>query len=149
MGKIRVEAERSIRASAERVYTFIADYRTHHPAVLPPNFSGLTVEEGGVGSGTIFHVNLKSGGRTQTLRMRVSEPEPGRVLTETAIDGSSATTFTVTPEGAQSRLRIVTEYEGQTGWMGWLERYLAPVMLGRILRDELKRLDAYAASKSG
>jgi hypothetical protein len=149
VGKIRVEAERHVRASTDRVYSYLVDYRVHHPAILPSNFQDLTVEEGGVGSGTIFHAQLKSGGRTQTLRMRVSETEPGRVLTETAIDGSSATTFTVTPDGERSRVRIATEYEGETGWMGWLERYLAPIILGRILRKELKLLDAYAVGKAG
>jgi hypothetical protein len=54
----------------------------HHPQFLPPAFTGLRVESGGVGEGTIFHVALTAGGRTRQYRMRVGEPEPGRVLTE-------------------------------------------------------------------
>src|SRR5688500_18609403 len=115
MATIRVSVEEQIHAPAEQVYRYIADYRTHHPAFLPPAFTNFTVEEGGVGAGTIVHFDLKSGGRTRTFRQRVSEPDPGRVLVETTIDTRNSTTFTVTPENETSRVRITTEYEGERG----------------------------------
>ena len=54
MATIRIKSSRMINAPAERVYRCIADYRTHHPAFLPPAFSNFTVEEGGVGAGTVI-----------------------------------------------------------------------------------------------
>lgn len=144
MATVRVRAEREIDAPATELYRYLADYRTHHPAILPPNFSDFTVEEGGVGSGTVIHFTLKAGGRTMSFRQRVSEPDPGRVLSETTIGTRNTTTFTVAPEGEGSRVTILTEYEGQRGLQGLIERFLAPLMLRRMYSDELKRLDDYA-----
>ena len=149
MGRVRVEAERAITTPAEHVYRLIADYRVHHPAFLPPQFSDFTVEEGGVGAGTIMHFTMKAGGRTMSFRQRVSEPDPGRVLTETSIGTPNSTTFTVTPQGDGCRVHILTEYEGQSGIQGLIERYLGPWLLGRVFKDELRRLDDYARRQAG
>jgi uncharacterized protein YndB with AHSA1/START domain len=145
MGMIRFAAERTIDASVDRVYRAIADYRTHHPNFLPPAFSNFAVEEGGVGAGTVIHFTLKAGGKSQTFRQRVSEPDPGRVLSETTIGTQNTTTFRVDPEGTGSRVRIVTEYEGEQGIKGFIERLLAPLILRRIYADELRRLGRYLA----
>jgi uncharacterized protein YndB with AHSA1/START domain len=142
---IRFAAERTIDASVDRVYRAIADYRTHHPNFLPPAFSNFAVEEGGVGAGTVIHFTLKAGGKSQTFRQRVSEPDPGRVLSETTIGTQNTTTFRVDPEGTGSRVRIVTEYEGEQGIKGFIERLLAPLILRRIYADELRRLGRYLA----
>ena len=148
MGMIRVAANRRIDAPVDRVYRYIADYRTHHPAFLPPAFSNFAVEEGGVGAGTVIHFTLRAGGKTQTFRQRVSEPDPGRVLTETTIGTQNATSFRVNPEGTGSRVEIVTEYEGAEGLRGIAERLLAPLVLRRIYADELRRLDRYVAEQA-
>ena len=42
---VHVEVERQINAPAETIYRLIADYNTHHPNILPPAFSNLTVEQ--------------------------------------------------------------------------------------------------------
>jgi hypothetical protein len=144
MATIRVSVEGQVHGSSEQVYRYIADYRTHHPAFLPPAFSNFTVEEGGVGAGTVIHFSLKAGGRVQSFRQRVSEPDSGRVLTETTIGTRNTTTFTVTPQGSTSRVRIATEYEGERGLSGLIERFLAPFLLRRLYRDELARLDRHA-----
>lgn len=144
MATIRVSTERPIRAPAEQVYRYIADYRTHHPAFLPPAFSNFTVEDGGVGAGTVIHFSVTAGGRTQSFRQRVSEPDPGRVLAETTIGTRNTTTFIVTPDSSGCRVRIFTEYEGQRGISGMVERILGPLILRRLYRDELIRLERYA-----
>ena len=46
-------------------------------------------------------------------------------------------------------MHILTEYEGQSGIQGKIERYVAPWLLGRIFKDELRRLDAYAQQQTG
>jgi uncharacterized protein YndB with AHSA1/START domain len=144
MAKINVSAERTIAAPAETVYGYLADMREHHPKFLPPAFSDFTVESGGVGAGTVTRFKTTAGGRTREYRMELSEPEPGRVLQESDTTSSLITTFTVTPEGGSSRVRIETTWDGAGGIGGFFERTFAPRVMRGIYDDELERLDAYA-----
>jgi hypothetical protein len=144
MAERRVAAERHIDAPGEHVYRVLADYRAHHPRILPPAFSDFQVEQGGVGSGTVHSFRLTAGGRTRAYRMRVDEPDPGRVLTESDQLSSAVTTFTVTPEGSGCRVRIDTRWQGAGGVGGFFERLFAPRVLRRIYADELEQLDRYA-----
>ncbi len=144
MAKINVGAERTIAAPAETVYGYLADMREHHPKFLPPAFSDFTVESGGVGAGTVTRFKVAAGGRTREYRMEVSEPEPGRVLQESDTASSLITTFTVTPDGSSSRVRIETTWDGAGGIGGFFERTFAPRVMRSIYDDELERLDAYA-----
>jgi hypothetical protein len=98
MAKIVVSAERVVDdAPAEAVYRYVADMREHHPRFLPPAFSDFEVESGGTGAGTITRFKVTAGGRTRDYRMKVDEPEPGRVLTESDTASSMVTTTTVSP----------------------------------------------------
>lgn len=144
MGELHVTAERQIGAPAERVYRYIADFREHHPRWLPPAFSDFRVERGGVGAGTITTFRVTTSGRSRTFRMEVSEPEPGRVLVESDTNSSLITTFTILPEGEQSRVRIETTWQGARGIGGLFERLFAPRALRGIYAEELERLDHYA-----
>lgn len=143
MSEIHVSANRLIAAPAERVYRILADYRQHHPRILPPAFSGFSVEQGGVGTGTVIRFNVSIGGRTQGYHQRVDEPEPGRVLRESDIDGDGHTRFTVTPVGTESHVSIETTWRS-SGLRGLVERLVAPRLLRPLYRNELDRLDIYA-----
>ena len=123
------------------------DFRTHHPKFLPPAFSDIQVEEGGVGAGTVLSFKLTAGRRTRTYRMQVDEPEPGHVLTESDTQSSLVTTFFVVPEGAGCRVRIETRWEGAGGIGGFFERLFAPRFLRGLYADELERLEQYAKSQ--
>jgi len=144
MGKISVSAERTVGAPAATVYRCLADMREHHPHFLPPAFSDFQVESGGVGDGTITRFKVTAGGRTRQYRMRVAEPEPGRVLTESDTGSSLVTTTTVTPQGDQSRVQMTTTWDGAGGIGGFFERLFAPRAMRSLYTDELQRLDAYA-----
>jgi uncharacterized protein YndB with AHSA1/START domain len=144
MARNAVSAEATVDAPAETVYRYIADMHDHHPRFLPPAFSDFEVESGGVGAGTIARYKLTAGGRTRQHRMQVAEPEPGRVLTESDMNSSAVTTFTVSPQGGASVVRISTAWDGAGGIGGVFERIFAPRVLRAIYADELKRLDAYA-----
>ena len=144
MAEVKAAAERLIDAPAATVYACIADFREHHPRILPPAFSNFRVEEGGIGAGTVISYTLKAGGRTRSGRARVDEPEPGQVLTETDTQSSLVTTFTVTPQGQQSSVRIATRWTGAGGIGGFFERTFAPRVLRRLYADELARLDECA-----
>ena len=147
MAEVRIAAERAINAPAGRVYGYIADYRQHHPNILPPAFSNFRVEAGGVGAGTAIRFNLTVAGRMQDYQQTVAEPEPGRVLTEGGAD--SVTSFTVTPEGDRCRVRIETGWQGKGGVLGFFERFIASRVLLPIYNDELSRLDRYAQEQGG
>ncbi len=147
MAKIVVSAEGAVDAPAETVYGYIADMREHHPHFLPPAFSDFQVESGGIGAGTVIRYKLTAGGRTREFRSKVAEPEPGKVLTESDTGSSSVTTFTVSPRGAASLVRISSAWDGAGGIGGLFERTFAPRVLRGILADELKRLDAYARER--
>ncbi len=147
MGTINVTAEKSIEAPAGAVYGYVADMREHHPRFLPPAFSDFQVESGGVGGGTVTRFKITAGGRTREYRMRVAEPEPGRVLTESDSGSSLVTTWTVTPDGERSRVRIATTWEGAGGIGGLFERLFAPRVLRGLYAEELERLNGYARER--
>ena len=148
MATIRVSAERAIDAPADAVYSYLADHREHHRRFLPPAFSDFEVESGGVGAGTVTRFKVTAGGRTREYRMEVAEPEPGRVLTESDMNSSLVTTFTVTPEGGSSRVTISTTWEGAGGIGGFFERLFAPRVMRKIYEDELRRLNEYARERA-
>ena len=143
--QITASAERRIAAPARRVYAYIADFRQHHPSFLPPQFSDLEIESGGVGAGTVHRFRMTLGGRTTQHRVRVGEPQPGHVLIESDPARRMLTTFTVDPEPyGGCPVRIETRWYAY-GVRGLLERLSAPGMLRRVYRDELELLDRYAA----
>lgn len=144
MARIVVSAERTVGAPADVVYRYVADMREHHPRFLPPAFSGFRVESGGVGAGTITRFTVTAGGRTREYRMRVDEPEPGRVLTESDTGSSLVTTTTVAPQHGASMVRISTAWDGAGGIGGLFERLFAPRVMRAIYADELERLNSYA-----
>ncbi len=106
MARNVVSAEGTVGAPADTVYRYLADMRDHHPRFLPPAFSDFRVESGGVGAGTVTRFTMTAGGRTRQYRMKVAEPEAGRVLTESDMDSSAVTTFTVSAQGGASLVRI-------------------------------------------
>jgi hypothetical protein len=148
MSHIHVSADRFIPFPPGQIYTYLADFRRHHPNILPPAFSDLQVESGGVGADTVISYRLALGGRTQAQQARVAEPERGRVMTETLIGTTMVTTFTVDPE--RNGCRVTIETEGRrSGLRGMVEALLAPPMLRSLYADELARLEAYAREQSG
>jgi uncharacterized protein YndB with AHSA1/START domain len=149
MGRARVDAERLIGAPPAAVYAVLADYTTQHPRIMPASlFSDLEVESGGVGAGTIFHITLRMLGRRQQLHMRVAEPEPGRVLTETNLDTGVVTTFTVAPDdgGSRTLARMSSEWETDAGLRGLVDRLATPPFMKRVFAKQLRQLDRYLRS---
>ena len=144
MAKIVVSAERTVEAPADAVYRYVADMREHHPRYLPAAFSDFQVESGGTGAGTVTRFKVTAGGRTREYRMRVDEPEPGRVLTESDTGSSLVTTTTVSPQGGASLVQISTSWNGAGGIGGFFEKMFAPRAMRAIYTDELDRLAAYA-----
>jgi hypothetical protein len=144
MSLIHAEVSRVIEAPPEAVYAVLANYNESHPAILPKHaFSGLVVEQGGTGAGTVVRVTMAALGTKQELHITVSEPKPGRVLVE---NGSGLTTsFAVEPAGAgrSSQVTITADATPNPGSRGWIERIVTPA----LLQDELRLLAAYVEKK--
>jgi hypothetical protein len=143
-----IAASATVRADAARVWAILADYHEGHPRILPrPPFTGLEVERGGIGAGTIIRYGLRvPGGGTRAARAEVAEPEPGRVLSETDLANGTVTTFTVEPAGAECRVTIATALPERRGILGWIEHVLAARFLHGVYQREL-RLLAQAAER--
>jgi ribosome-associated toxin RatA of RatAB toxin-antitoxin module len=144
MSQFRVEESRIIDAQPQRIYDVIADYDVGHKAILPKEFTDMTVEQGGKGAGTVVRLTVKVMGSERVTQHSVSEPEPGRVLVERANDGSTVTTFTVEPvSAAQSRVTITTDFKASPGIMGMIEKLATPAVAHRMYREELGKLAEY------
>jgi len=147
---IHFEASATIRASPATVWDLLTDYRNGHPRILPPGaFSHFTVVEGGKGAGTVTTFVFHVAGQRRRVRHTVSAPEPGRALTEAEPDGSSTTTFTLTPleGGRQTQVTISTTQRGNLGVRGAVEGLIAALIapsMRRIYLEELNRLDVLA-----
>ena len=142
MSRFRYAASATIEAPPRRLYAVLADYHDGHARILPrPPFTGLEVEAGGTGAGTVLRVHMRVMGRARSFRSVVSEPEPGRVLVETN-DTGYVTTFTVDPlgPGDRSRVTIATEKEGRGGPAGLAVRWIMGRILRPIFARELERL---------
>lgn len=144
MSKVAVTVSGKVQAPAEIVYNILADYN-HHRNILPPQFTGLDITQGGVGAGTEYILRAKSLGGTTERRMTVSEPEPGSVLVERDVDTDLVTTFTVKLAGATtSDVTIETVWPPEPGLKGAFDRYLMPFLMRMVYRQELDILDEYA-----
>ena len=142
--QIIASAERHIDAKPGHVYGLIRDFREHHPRFLPPQFGDFQVESGGIGAGTVHRFTMTLGGRTTAYRVRVGEPHPGRMLIESDPSRRMLTTFNVEPAmGGGTLVSIHTRWYTD-GLRGLVERLVAPRMLARVYREELRLLDRYA-----
>ncbi len=145
-----VTASALVEAPADLVYSIIADYHEGHPRILPRKyFTFLAVERGGVGEGTLIRFGMRAFGKTRVASAAVTEPEPGRVLVETALDaGGPVTTFLVEPEGRRSRVTFNTELTtSAAGLAGAVERFVATRFLKRVYALELQQLKDFAVRR--
>src|ERR1700736_626465 len=119
-----VSVSARLAAPPDRVYSIIADYLHGHPRILPKQFTGLTVEKGGISEGTVMRVSMHVFGRRFEFRGFVTEPEPGRVLVERNVgENESVTSFTVDPGATakQAVVTIATELRRKPGLLGSIE----------------------------
>lgn len=141
MGQVSASAEREITATPDHVFAFLRDYREQRPRILPPHYVDYRVEEGGTGAGTIVRYRLQAGRRERSYRMQVAETPP-HTLTESDMDSSLVTTWTLHPADDKTRVQVETRWQGASGVGGFFERRFAPAGLRRIHDDMLARLAA-------
>jgi hypothetical protein len=150
MPRLEAFAETIVDAPAGVVYGVLADYRRHHPRIMPPAlFSDLQVERGGIGAGTVFHITVRAPGRPRRLHMLVAEPTPGRQLTETDLDTGVVTAFEVSSRtDLRSDVRISVEWEPARGMRGLVERLAVWLVARPVFMLQLEQLRRYLQSDS-
>ncbi|WP_405011094.1 SRPBCC family protein [Kitasatospora sp. NBC_01539] len=141
MGKVQATTERVYQASPKRVYEALADYATVRPRLLPEQYSGFEVREGGTGAGTVVHWRLQATEkRVRDCVFTVTEPRP-ETLVETDANSSMVITWTVTAAGeGAARVVVDASWQGAGGVGGFFERTFAPKGLNRIHGALLARL---------
>ncbi|WP_049574780.1 SRPBCC family protein [Streptomyces sp. SBT349] len=143
MALVEVVARRDIRAEPDDVFDAIADYEGVHRGLLPEQFTGYEVREGGDGEGTVLYVKLHATKkRVRECLFEVTEPEDN-TLVETDRNSDLVTTYTVEPaEGADgsARVTIHSAWQGATGVGGFFERRFAPRVLTGIYDQILANL---------
>ena len=85
-------------------------------------------------------------GRATPATLRVTEPEPGRLLRETYDESGGVTDFVIDPVPGGCRVRIDSTLPAAPGPRGFIERFLTPRLLLPAYRDELSRLDRAATA---
>lgn len=60
MGQVRAVTSRQVGAPAQAVFDALADYAEVRPRILPSQYSGFAVREGGVGAGTVAQWRLQA-----------------------------------------------------------------------------------------
>jgi len=143
MDTYRVRASGTVGAETGLVHRIIADYRDGHPNILPKRyFSPLTIEEGGFGAGTKLRFSMKALGRTQSFHVRITEPEPGKILVETDAESGAVTTFRIVPTNSASgsHVTIETELMLRRGLSGRIEMIFVRRFLEMVYAEELRLL---------
>jgi hypothetical protein len=149
MSQIHVEYSAVIDGQPEEIYAVIRDYHIGHRAILPkPYFTGLEVEKGGVGAGTVILVHMEVFGNKRTYRHVVTEPEPNRLLIEQDDNLGVMSRFRVEPVNEhQTRVTIIADSRPQPGFTGLMEKLFNPPIMRKIFREELQLLAEYVRDK--
>ncbi|GAA4061432.1 SRPBCC family protein [Actinomadura miaoliensis] len=145
MGQVTATAEKTVKASPQRVLEAIGDYDGVRSRTLTEHFSEYEVREGGKGDGTVVHWKLAATSkRVRDCLMSVSVPDEN-TLVERDANSSMVTTWTVSPAGDGTRVRITTTWSGASGIGGFFERTFAPRGLQRIYDEQLAKLESELA----
>lgn len=143
MGQVRAVASRQIGAPAQTVFEALADYASVRPKILPAQYSGYTVREGGVGAGTVASWRLAATEkRVRDVVARVSQPA-ALTLVEADDNSSMRATWTVSGQAETSLVTVEAVWNGAGGIGGFFERTFAPKALNRIHEQLLARLASY------
>jgi hypothetical protein len=143
MGQVRAVASRQIGASAQAVFEALADYAAVRPKILPAQYSGYVVREGGVGAGTVVSWRLAATEkRVRDVVARVSQPA-ALTLVEADENSSMRVTWTVSGQGDVALVTVEAVWNGASGLGGFFERTFAPKGLNRIHEQVLAGLAGY------
>jgi uncharacterized protein YndB with AHSA1/START domain len=135
-----VTADRTLKASPERVFEALGDYTGVRSRMLTEHFGEYDVREGGQGEGTVVHWKLAATSkRVRDCLFTASTPGEDR-LVERDANSSMVTTWVVSPAAEGARVQVTTTWDGAGGIGGFFERTFAPKGLQRIYDAQLAKL---------
>ena len=141
MAAVTAASARVLDAPAETVFAAVRDYSGARQRILTEHFSDYDVQDGGTGAGTRVHWKLQATkSRVRDCLFEVTEPA-SHSLVEKDANSSMVTTWSVTPAGDRTEVRISTSWTGAGGIGGFFEKIFAPLGLRRIYGELLTNLD--------
>ncbi|AYM02587.1 SRPBCC family protein [Levilactobacillus yiduensis] len=141
--QIIAQASATVNAPAAKVYTLLATPQLHATFQDKP-FYDFKVENDIQGAGAVVSFKIDFAGGAIAFRMVVTEPEPGHTLVWTDTNDSGlVTTYTVTDQGEQSMVTISSQWDGQSGVIGAMEKFISPMRMKSVYKKELDRINAY------
>jgi hypothetical protein len=141
MAAVTAASARVLDAPAETVFAAVRDYSGARQRILTEQFSDYDVQDGGTGAGTRVHWKLQATkSRVRDCLFEVTEPA-SHSLVEKDANSSMVTTWSVTPAGDRTEVRISTSWTGAGGIGGFFEKTFAPLGLRRIYDELLTNLD--------
>lgn len=142
--QIIAQASATINAPAAHVYNLLANPQLHATFQDKP-FYDFQVENDVKGAGAIVSFKIDFAGGAIAFRMAVTEPKPGQTLVWTDTNDSGlVTTYTVTDQGDHCLVEISSQWTGQDGVMGTMEKMISPLRMKSVYKKELDRITAYA-----
>ncbi|MGQ4618502.1 SRPBCC family protein [Nocardia sp. R7R-8] len=139
MGQVSASSSIDVAADPQRALEAIADYDTVRPRILSSHYRDYKVVEGGKGAGTVAEWTLQATQkRSRNVHAVVTVSDS--IVTERDSNSSLVNTWTVTPEGAGSRITLRTTWKGAGGIAGIFEGIFAPLGLKKIQAEVLGNL---------
>ncbi|GAA1706171.1 SRPBCC family protein [Fodinicola feengrottensis] len=141
MAEVTASTARVLDAPADRVFAAVRDYSGARQRILSEQFSEYEVQDGGTGAGTRVHWKLQATkSRVRDCLFEVSEPGSHQLVEKDA-NSSMVTTWTISPAGDRTEVKISTSWAGAGGVGGFFEKTFAPLGLRRIYDELLTNLD--------
>ncbi|MEV0683769.1 SRPBCC family protein [Nocardia sp. NPDC050378] len=139
MGQVSASSSIVVAADPQRTLEAIGDYETLRPRILSSHYRDYKVIEGGKGAGTVVEWTLQATEK-RVRNVRASVTVADSILTERDANSTMVNTWTVTPEGAGSRVTVRTTWKGAGGIAGIFEGIFAPLGLKKIQAELLENL---------
>lgn len=149
MANVTARSSTEVSAAPEVVADAVADYASVRPEILPDQYSGYRILEGGQGAGTVAAWNLQATKkRSRDVEAVVSLRTADKVTTVTEEDRNSTmvTVYEVTPGPKGSTVTMTTSWKGAGGIGGFFEKTFAPGGLRAIQQELLDNLAARLAA---
>jgi len=139
MGQVSATSTVLINATPDAVLAAVADYQTVRPKILPAQYSGYQVLQGGVGAGTVARWKLQAT-KSRVRDVQADIDVAGKTVIEKDANSSMVTNWTVAPAGTGSTVTVKTSWIGGGGVKGFFEKTFAPLGLRRIQAETLENL---------
>lgn len=142
---ITASASATINANSTKVFEALSDPKLHADFQAAP-FYDFVVEKDIKGEGAIVDYKIDFASGTINFRMLVTTPEIDRKIVWTDQNKTGLiTTFDLEPDGEKTKLTITSEWVGQEGVVGTLEKVISPIRMRGVYKKELGRINEYVS----